>query len=154
MKEVQVLTEQYQQAYNRIRLHRSLGSTPPAHQAVTIAEPVPQPGPNIKAGTKTGGRSQPLCGVPTDQFGECHYDLGLARLVCYGVTLATRNAILLHSEKAPPVCCPRNSTWSGHGVGPAGEETTFRSGTPLRPSAATTNRRDLPTVPDLQRPSL
>ena len=40
MKEVQVLTEQYKQAYNRIRPHSSLGYRPPAPQTIMTVEPV------------------------------------------------------------------------------------------------------------------
>ena len=39
--EVQVLTEQYRQTYNRIRPHSSLGYQPPAPVAILSAEPVP-----------------------------------------------------------------------------------------------------------------
>ena len=39
--EVQVLTEQYRQTYNRIRFHSSLGYQPPAPEAILSAEPVP-----------------------------------------------------------------------------------------------------------------
>ena len=39
--EVQVLTEQYRQTYNRIRPHSSLGYQPPAPEAVLPAAPVP-----------------------------------------------------------------------------------------------------------------
>ena len=39
--EVQVLTEQYRQTYNRIRPHSSLGYQPPAPEAVLPAVPVP-----------------------------------------------------------------------------------------------------------------
>ena len=38
--EVQVLTEQYRQTYNRIRPHSSLGYLPPAPEAILPAEPV------------------------------------------------------------------------------------------------------------------
>ena len=38
--EVQVLTEQYRQNYNRVRPHSSLGSQPPAPEAVSPAETV------------------------------------------------------------------------------------------------------------------
>ena len=37
--EVQVLTEQYRQTYNRIRLHSSLGYQPPAPESVLPAVP-------------------------------------------------------------------------------------------------------------------
>ncbi len=39
--EVQVLTQQYRQTYNRIRPHSSLGYQPPAPEAVLPAVPVP-----------------------------------------------------------------------------------------------------------------
>ena len=39
--EVQVLTEQYRQPYNRIRPHSPLGYQPPAPEAILSAEPVP-----------------------------------------------------------------------------------------------------------------
>ena len=39
--EVQVLTEQYRQTYNRIRPHSSLGYQPPAPESVLPAVPVP-----------------------------------------------------------------------------------------------------------------
>ncbi|PKB68305.1 MAG: transposase, partial [SAR202 cluster bacterium Io17-Chloro-G4] len=42
LKEVQVLTEQYKQTYNRIRPHSSLGYRPPAPETVMAAEPVPE----------------------------------------------------------------------------------------------------------------
>ena len=42
LKEVQVLTEQYKQTYNRIRPHSSLGYRPPAPQTVMTVEPVPE----------------------------------------------------------------------------------------------------------------
>ena len=39
--EVQVLTEQYRQTYNRIRPRSSLGYRPPAPEAILPAVPVP-----------------------------------------------------------------------------------------------------------------
>ena len=39
--EVQVLTEQYRQTYNRIRPHSSLGYRPPAPETIWPAHPVP-----------------------------------------------------------------------------------------------------------------
>ena len=39
--EVQVLTEQYRQIYNRINPHSSLGYQPPAPEAMLPAEPIP-----------------------------------------------------------------------------------------------------------------
>ena len=41
LKEVRILTEQYRHTYNQIRPHSSLGSKPPAPQAVLTAEPIP-----------------------------------------------------------------------------------------------------------------
>jgi len=41
LQQVQILTEQYRQTYNRIRPHSSLGYRPPAPQVVLPAEPVP-----------------------------------------------------------------------------------------------------------------
>ena len=41
LQEVQVLTAQYRQTYNRIRPHSSLGYRPPAPLAILPAEPVP-----------------------------------------------------------------------------------------------------------------
>ena len=41
MKEVQVLTETYRQAYNHIRPHSSLGYTPLAPEALLPADPAP-----------------------------------------------------------------------------------------------------------------
>ena len=41
LQEVQILTEQYRQTYNRIRPHSSLNYRPPAPQAVLLPEPVP-----------------------------------------------------------------------------------------------------------------
>ena len=40
LHEVQILTEQHRQTYNRIRPHSSLGYRPPAPQAVLSPEPV------------------------------------------------------------------------------------------------------------------
>ena len=40
--EVQVLTEQYRQTYNRIRPHSSLGYQPPAPETIRPAAPVPK----------------------------------------------------------------------------------------------------------------
>jgi len=42
LKEVQVLTEQYEQTYNGIRPHSSQGYRPPAPQTVMTVEPVPE----------------------------------------------------------------------------------------------------------------
>ena len=41
LQEVQVLTEQYRQTYNAIRLHRSLDYRPPAPEAILVDDPVP-----------------------------------------------------------------------------------------------------------------
>jgi len=41
MKELQVLTEQYKQTYNRIRPHSSLGYRPPAPKAALPPETAP-----------------------------------------------------------------------------------------------------------------
>ena len=41
LQEVQILTEQYRQTYNRIRPHSSLNYRPPAPQAVLSPEPGP-----------------------------------------------------------------------------------------------------------------
>ena len=41
--EVQVLTEQYRQAYNRIRPHSALGYRPPAPETVLSPDIVPEP---------------------------------------------------------------------------------------------------------------
>ena len=41
LQEVQILTKQYRQTYNRIRPHSSLGYKPPAPEAVLAPDPVP-----------------------------------------------------------------------------------------------------------------
>ena len=41
LQEVQVLTGEYRQTYNRIRPHSSLGYSPPAPQVVLAADMVP-----------------------------------------------------------------------------------------------------------------
>ena len=56
--EVQVLTKQCRQTYNRIRPHSSLGYRPPAPEAILPADPVSSNGrANIEHGTTTKGRS-------------------------------------------------------------------------------------------------
>ena len=41
LQEVQILTEQYRQTYNRICPHNSLGYRPPAPEAILVGDPVP-----------------------------------------------------------------------------------------------------------------
>ena len=61
LQEVKVLTEQYRQAYSRIRPHSSLGYRPPAPLAVLPADPVlVLCRTNIRGRTKIGGRSSIL----------------------------------------------------------------------------------------------
>ena len=55
--EMQVLTEQYRQTYNRIRPHSSLGYQAPTPEAIVPAEPVPVLVGLTKSGTNSGGRS-------------------------------------------------------------------------------------------------
>ncbi len=58
--EVQVLTEQYRQTYNRIRPHNSLGYRPPAPETILSGVTCPNAcRPNIVGGTTTGGKSLP-----------------------------------------------------------------------------------------------
>ena len=53
--QVQVLTEQYRQTYDRIRPHSSLGYRPPAPETCPVREPCPSAGrTNIASGTTTG----------------------------------------------------------------------------------------------------
>ena len=63
--ELNVLTEQYRQTYNRIRPHSSMGYQPPAPEAMLTAEPAPVLGEltakiyrgHLRSGLTIGGRS-------------------------------------------------------------------------------------------------
>ena len=74
--EVQVLTEQYRQTYNRIRPQSSLGYRPPTPETIQPPDLVPEGngGANIEGGTTIGGRSSPHL-LPAQSLGGATADV-------------------------------------------------------------------------------